>query len=571
MLLYLSIKNVAVIERVEIEFEEGLNILTGETGAGKSIVIDSVNLALGERADKNLIRTGADKAVVEGVFDLSKSPLSKALLKGYFDTDDNELVVVRELSANGRNVCKINGNIATLQQLKSITSSLVDIHGQHEHQSLLDEANHLKVIDGFCGERISHLKNLYTQKYNEYLKTKEEIASMQLNELERQRQIEMYQFQVREIDEAKLQPDEDEYLKEQRDILLNSEDIKKCIDNAHYSLSGSGDNAAVSSLLQVAYENIAALAEMDKSHEELAKRLEQAMIELDDISDEVRDLERSFDFDLSDLEEIENRLSLLRRLSKKYGSDVNEIIEYRKQIGERLLVLDEHEIILDELERRENALYAESLNYSKQMSDIRKDFSQSLKSQILEQLCDLGMENSQFETEFRTSIDESGEYLLGKNGIDHIRFLISTNLGEAIKPLHSVVSGGEMSRIMLVLKSITAQIDDIDTLIFDEIDTGISGEMSRVVGEKMAVIASNRQVICVTHSAQIAALSDNHLFISKRVEDNSTKTIIDKLTADEKYKEISRLVGGTTMSSLSDEHAKQIINYSNAFKQRYRN
>ncbi|MEX1377579.1 MAG: DNA repair protein RecN [Eubacteriales bacterium] len=571
MLLYLSIKNVAVIERVEIEFEDGLNILTGETGAGKSIVIDSVNLALGERADKNLIRTGADKAVVEGVFDLSKSPLSKALLKGYFDIDDNELVVIRELSANGRNVCKINGHIATLQQLKSITSSLVDIHGQHEHQSLLDESNHLKVIDGFCGERLSQLKRLYIQKYNEYSKTKEEIESMQLNELERQRQIEMYQFQVREIDEAKLQEDEDTYLKEQRDILLNSEDIKKCIDNAHYALSGSEDGVAVSALLQIAYDNIAALAEMDKSHEELSKRLEQTMIELDDISDEVRVLEHSFDFDLSDLEEIENRLSLLRRLSKKYGSDVNEIIEYRKQIGERLLVLDEHEIILDELLRKEKALYDESFEYAKQMSDIRKDFSMSLKSKILEQLADLGMENSQFETEFKAITDDDGEYMLGKNGIDHVRFLISTNLGEAIKPLHSVVSGGEMSRIMLVLKSITAQIDDIDTLIFDEIDTGISGEMSRVVGEKMAVIASNRQVICVTHSAQIAALSDNHLFITKRIEDNSTKTIINKLTADEKYKEISRLVGGTTMSSLSDEHAKQIINYSNSFKAQHRN
>ena len=571
MLLYLSIRNVAVIEKVEIEFEEGLNILTGETGAGKSIVIDSVNLALGERADKNLIRTGADKAIVEGVFDLSNSPLSKALLKGYFDIDDNELVVIRELSANGRNVCKINGHIATLMQLKSITSSLVDIHGQHEHQSLLDESNHIKVVDGFSGERLLSLKNLYTQKYNEYIKTKEEIQSLQLNELERQRQIEMYQFQVREIDEAKLEPDEDTYLKEQRLILINSEDIKRCIDNAHYALSGSEDSGSVSALVQTASENLTALAEMDKSHEALAGRLEQLMIEIDDITDEVRNLERNFDFDLTDLEEIENRLTLLKRLGRKYGADVNEIIEYRKQIEERLIVLDEHEIILDELERKKDSLYSQCLEYALDMSEMRKSASQILKEKILEQLSGLGMENSQFETEFSTSKTESGDYMLGKNGVDSVRFLISTNLGEAIKPLNGVVSGGELSRIMLVLKSITAQIDDIDTLIFDEIDTGISGETSRVVGEKLAVIASNRQVICVTHSAQIAALSDNHLFISKKVEDNSTKTIIDKLNSEEKYKEISRLVGGTTMSSLSEEHAKQIISYSNEFKQRYRN
>ena len=571
MLLYLSIRNVAVIEKVEIEFEEGLNILTGETGAGKSIVIDSVNLALGERADKNLIRTGADKAIVEGVFDLSNSPLSKALLKGYFDIDDNELVVIRELSANGRNVCKINGHIATLMQLKSITSSLVDIHGQHEHQSLLDESNHIKVVDGFSGERLLSLKNLYTQKYNEYIKTKEEIQSLQLNELERQRQIEMYQFQVREIDEAKLEPDEDTYLKEQRLILINSEDIKRCIDNAHYALSGSEDSGSVSALVQTASENLTALAEMDKSHEALAGRLEQLMIEIDDITDEVRNLERNFDFDLTDLEEIENRLTLLKRLGRKYGADVNEIIEYRKQIEERLIVLDEHEIILDELERKKDSLYSQCLEYALDMSEMRKSASQILKEKILEQLSGLGMENSQFETEFSTSKTESGDYMLGKNGVDSVRFLISTNLGEAIKPLNGVVSGGELSRIMLVLKSITAQIDDIDTLIFDEIDTGISGETSRVVGEKLAVIASNRQVICVTHSAQIAALSDNHLFISKKVEDYSTKTIIDKLNSEEKYKEISRLVGGTTMSSLSEEHAKQIISYSNEFKQRYRN
>lgn len=570
MLLYLSIRNVAVIERVEIEFGEGLNILTGETGAGKSIVIDSVNLALGERADKNLIRTGADKAIVEGVFDLSNSPVSKALLKGYFDIDDNELVVLRELSLSGRNVCKINGHVATLQQLKAITSSLVDIHGQHEHQSLLDESNHIKVVDGYSGERLSYLKDLYTQKYKEYIETKEEISAMQLNELERQRQIEMYQFQVREIDEANLEADEDTYLKEQRLVLINSEDIKRCIDTAHYALSGSEDSASISSLLQIAGDNLNSLAEMDKSHDDLAKRLEQLMIEMDDITDEVRTLERSFDFDLNDLEKIESRLSLLKALSRKYGSDVNEIIEYRKQIGERLLVLDEHEIILDELERKQKSLYAQANDLAIEMSNLRKESSETLKVKILEQLADLGMENSKFETQFTQAKDESDEYILGKNGIDSVKFLISTNLGEAIKPLHGVVSGGELSRIMLVLKSITAQIDDIDTLIFDEIDTGISGEMSRVVGEKMALIASNRQVICVTHSAQIAALSDNHLFISKKIEDNSTKTIINKLDIDEKYKEISRLVGGITMSSLSDEHAKQIIRYSNEFKQTHR-
>lgn len=571
MLLYLSIRNVAVIEKVEIEFGEGLNILTGETGAGKSIVIDSVNLALGERADKNLIRTGADKAIVEGVFDLSNSPVSKALLKGYFDIDDNELVVLRELSLSGRNICKINGRVATLQQLKSITSSLVDIHGQHEHQSLLDEGNHIKVVDGYSGERLSRLKDLYTQKYKEYTETKDEIAAMQLNELERQRQIEMYQFQVREIDEANLEENEDTYLKEQRLVLINSEDIKRCIDTAHYALSGSEDNTSISSMMQIASENMNSLAEMDKNHDDLAKRLEQIMIELDDISDEVRTLERSYNFDLSDLEKIENRLSLLKGLSRKYGSDVNEIIKYRIQIGERLLVLDEHEIILDELERKENTMYSQANDLALQISNLRKDSSETLKVKILDQLADLGMENSMFESQFTQAKDDKDDYILGKNGIDSVRFLISTNLGEAIKPLHGVVSGGELSRIMLVLKSITAQIDDIDTLIFDEIDTGISGEMSRVVGEKMALIASGRQVICVTHSAQIAALSDNHLFITKKIENNSTKTIINKLDTDEKYKEISRLVGGSIMSSLSDEHAKQIIRYSNEFKQTHRN
>lgn len=567
MLLYLSIQNIAVIESAQVELSDGLNILTGETGAGKSIVIDSVNLALGERADKTLIRTGAEKAQVEAVFDISTATKTQALLKDMLDIEDTELIILREMSANGRNVCRINGRMATLSQLKSLTTSLVDIHGQHQHQSLLHEDTHLPVLDGFCGKSFDTIYRQYLTVYDDLQDIRQQIKQKQINEMERQRQIEMYEFQIKEIDDAALKSGEDDTLRQQREILQNAEKIKNAVDTAHFAFSGSLDTDSIMSLLSQSTESMDAIADISEQYSQLSKRLQQLMIEVDDIADELQILNRSFDFSASDIDTIENRLSLIKRLGRKYGSGVDAILAYREDIGEKLYTLDEHEIIIEELTRKEKKLYSQAMDLATQMSTMRQNAAKKLNRTIQRELGTLGMENAQFDTEFHTIKDSNSIVKLDRHGLDQVRFLISTNSGESLKPLSNVVSGGEMSRIMLVLKTLTAQIDDIETLIFDEIDTGISGETARIVGEKMSSIAANRQVICVTHSAQIAAFADNHVFIRKQSDTQTTKTHLEALDQDQRYREISRLVGGSTISSLSDAHAKQIIEWADHYKE----
>lgn len=566
MLLFLSINNIAVIKGAQIELGEGLNILTGETGAGKSIVIDSVNLALGERADKSLIRTGADKATIDAVFDITNCKKTRQILETIYEIEDTELIVRREMSLSGRNVCRINSRIVTLAQLREVTASLIDIHGQHQHQSLLDEANHLKVIDGFCGAKLLSLKKYYFDKYSALQKIRRTIKSKIQDEHDRLRQIEMYEFQIKEIDDAALTPDEDVELLKQREILQNSEEIKSALKTAYEMFSGGLEDSSILTLLSNARDSIEDIADIDESYKKLLNRMNEAMIELEDVGDELSKMDSSFDFNFNDIDSVESRLSLIKKLSRKYGDSVNEILAYKDETDEKLYAINEYEIVLEELAREEDKLYKETLEIAVKISDIRKASAVKFKKDILKQLNELGMRNSMFETEFSLIVGEDNNPKLTKDGIDIARFLISTNVGEALKPLSSVVSGGELSRIMLILKSITAQIDDIDTLIFDEIDTGISGEMARVVGEKLCKIGLIRQVICVTHSAQIAAFADSHIFITKQSDETSTNTMLQKLGDNERYIEISRLIGGNTISPLSDEHAKQIIDWSNKYK-----
>ena len=566
MLTHLRIKNIAVIEDAEIELGEGLNILSGETGAGKSIIIDSVNLVLGERADRDMIRSGQDKAFVEAFFDVSDSPLVQRALEDLFEAEYDELVISREMSNKGRNICRINGRMATLVQLREITSNLLDIHGQHQHQSLLNPENHLHILDGFCKDEIkSHLDHykLHLKKYHEVC---HRLESLQMDERDRQRQLEMLQYQLKEIKEVSPVVGEEEELKQTRDKLQNAEEIKASLDRAYSAMFGDGNtDGAVSSLYQ-ANEGYSKIANIDDAYQAIYERLEQIIVECDDIAEEIREQHHAFEFDMGDMDSIETRLSQLNQLRRKYGPSIEDVITYQARIELQISDLDENEILLDELNRKKTQLEKELMSSGTAISSIRTQYGEKLRELIIRQLTDLGMKNARFLVKIEMEQDAQGKVRYLPDGLDRVEFMITTNVGESLKPLHKIVSGGELSRIMLALKNISANIDAIQTLIFDEIDTGISGEMTRVVGEKLASIALGKQVICVTHAAQIAAMADRHLFIHKEDDTNRTRTKITHLEDDERYKEISRLVGGSKVSALSDEHAKNIINWSKIYK-----
>jgi DNA repair protein RecN (Recombination protein N) len=567
MLCQLAIRNIAVIERAEITFGEGLNILTGETGAGKSIIIDSVNLVLGGRADRTLIRSGADSAYVEALFDVAGCPSARKLIYDMFGDDDEELVISRELSSKGRNLCRINGHMATITQLSKITKDLLDIHGQHEHQSLLNASNHIKVLDSFCGEQLLNISKHYKQKLKEYNNVCEKINSLKIDEMEKQRKLEMLTFQYKEINSIELQLGEEEELRSQRDAITHSSKIQNAIKNAENSLSGNDNlSGGILERLHTAGQEFTRIASIGDQYKAIAERIEQAYIDCEDILMEIQSIDMEASFSDSDIDKIEGRISDINRLKRKYGNTIEEILEYCSSIKQEIDELDENELVMESLEKKKKLTYDELLSLGKKITNIRELASKKLSKSIVEQLVHLGMEKSKFDVKITQKFSDVGELVFYNNGIDIVEFNIATNPGEPLKPLNKIASGGEISRIMLALKTISSDVDEISTLIFDEIDTGISGNMSSVVAQKLATISKNHQVICVTHTAQIAAMADNHNYIEKNVESVKAKTDIRLLNENERYIEISRLVGGNNISQYSDKHAKEIISWSKTFK-----
>lgn len=568
MLLAIRIRNVAVIEEAEAEFAEGLNILSGETGAGKSIIIDSVRLILGERADKDMIRTGHDKAVVEAVFDISKISSVKDSLRSVFGEDADDLIISRELSMEGRNVCRVNGHMATLAQLKELTTNILDLHGQHQHQSLLDPDNNIRLLDSYCDNGIIALKSEYAQLRTEYYRLKKQISALQMNEQERTRRLDLLRYQFNEISAAKLMPGEEEDLIRQREILNNYEKLSTALQNAYNSLAGAdGDTLGGYQQLENACYSMQEIASYDQKYSSISERLNLLIIEAEDITSQIRTFVDEFSFDVKDIDEIESRLDQISRLKRKYGATVEDILRYYDETALEIEKLENSTFEIESLENQKTKAFNGLVLLGKSISEIRSNAAFVLEKEVEKQLADLGMDKARFH--IKVDSEQQEGYNFYPDGIDRVEFLIAANVGEELKHLSSVISGGELSRIMLALKNISADIDHIPTLIFDEIDTGISGNMARAVGEKLVTISSNRQVICVTHSAQIAAMADNHLFIEKTSDDKSTRTSIVHLDEQLRYKEISRLVGGE-VSALSDDHAKEIINWSNNYKKKIR-
>ena len=567
MLLRLSISNIAVIESAEIAFMDGLNILSGETGAGKSIIIDSVNLILGQRADRSLIRTGADSAYVEALFDISDCKKTRDALSDMFDDSDTELVISRELSSSGRNTCRINGRMATLSQLESLTRDLIDIHGQHDHQSLLNPNNHITVLDAFGGNDIKRLILEYRNVLREYNAISEKIKSLETDDLEKQRRLEMLGFQYKEIDDLNLQPGEDEGLRSQRDILMHAEKIKDAVKTSDEMFAGADMEEGIVARLTRAGQNMQSISDISENYAELARRLESLIIETEDIAGELQSLKLASDYAEGDLDAVEQRLSDINRLKRKYGSTVEEILEYQDDVKKQMDELEENEFVIGDLLKKKNNLYSKLNEAADEISKIRRESGEKLSKNIVNQLATLGMERAKFSVDISQKYNTDGTLSFFTNGSDIVEFLIATNPGENLKPLNKIASGGEISRIMLALKTISSQSDKIPTVIFDEIDTGISGKMASVVAQKLAQISISHQTICVTHTAQIAAMADVHNYIEKQTGEQSARTEVTLLDEQERYTEISRLVGGIGISQFSDAHAKEIIAWSKSFKE----
>jgi DNA repair protein RecN (Recombination protein N) len=518
-----------------------------------------------------LIRAGAENAYVEALFDISDCPNVRKTLYDMYEDNESDLLISREISAVGRNVCRINGRMATLSQLSQITNELIDIHGQHEHQSLLNPKNHISVLDAFCKKELALYMSDYKGVYKEYNLLTSRIKALETDDYEKQRRLDMLNFQFNEIEAMSLQPGEEDSLRTQRDVLQHAEKIRRNVETSYDAFYGDGEMfEGIIGILTDIKKHIGEIAGMSDEYNELSARMESLLIEGEDIAGEIRTLKFNESYTEGDLDYIEGRISDINKLKRKYGSTVEEILEYRASIRKQIDDLEENEFVIEDLLKRKDKTYLELKELANRITDVRSRKSEELSRNIIDQLSHLGMERAEFDVKITRK--ESAEGLVFyPNGSDDVEFMISTNPGEPLKPLNRIASGGEISRIMLALKTISSESDKIATVIFDEIDTGISGKMASVVAQKLSTIAVNHQVICVTHTAQIAAMADVHHFIEKQMDESRAKTEVSLLSEKERYMEVSRLVGGNNISQFSDAHAKEIIEWSNDFKKEMKN
>ena len=552
MILEMYMKNCALIEECRLNINNGLNILTGETGAGKSVIIEALGLCLGEKYDRSFLRKGTNKGVAEILVSSKSSNLREVLDKYGIDYEDDQVIITRVIYSDGKSVARINGRTVKVSVLKEIACTIVDLHSQHQNQLLLNKDTHIRFLDLFGEKDIQKLKISYKELYNQFNKVKKELNDLNENkdDMEIQREIDLIKFQINEIDSANLNEEEYEDLKTQRDLCRNSEKIYNNLSLSYERLYEGEINAV--DLIGVASRELADIASFDKNIGEYSENIERIMYELQDISRDIRNYKENISFNPYEMEEIEQRIDQINNLRRKYGNSISEIFEYREKIQNRLdeiLNRDEKVAALkEELEKLEAVLY----DKAREISRERKKVAIDLQDILLEELRSLNMKNVVFEVNFR-------EIPFNQNGCDDVEFMASFNLGEDIKPIYKVASGGEMSRFMLAFKTILADMDEIDTLVFDEIDTGISGIAAQIVGEKLSNIGKKKQVICITHLPQIAANGDTHYRIEKNTSNNRTYTHIKQLTIDERIDEIARLIAGNNITEKTIEHAHEII------------
>ena len=564
MLQSLYLENIALIEKLGIELFPGFNVLTGETGAGKSIIIDAVNFVLGERTSRDLIRNGAARAKVEAVFNLNEGDAAFAALDALgIEYDGNELILSRELSAAGRNACRVNGTLVPVASLKSVSDTLVDIHGQHEHQALLDAENHISYLDAYCHAEslpiIEKIDAIVSRRNELMLKRNSGFSS----EREREREMDMLRYQIEEIASANLEAGEEERLNAEKTVLLNAERIRTALETAHMALSGAEEGSALSAI-DTARRSMRDIAALNKDYEALGDKIEELYYAAEDISFVLRDTSENVESDMQRLEEIEQRLKLISDLKRKYGRTVEDVIDFGKDAGTKLNELENAEALAAELDAKLDKLKAEYNVAADELSKVRRAAGDRLKRDVLNELKDLGMAKAMFDVALSDA--SGGEPRNG--GRETAEFMLSANPGEPLKPLEKVASGGELSRIMLCFKSIFADNDRVPTLIFDEIDTGISGRTAAVVGEKMLGIAKKHQVICVTHLAQIAALAEAHLMVRKYDDGKNTFVETRQLNEEEKVQRIAQMMDGESDSPSALTHARELIARADKIKEK---
>ncbi|MEG0331271.1 MAG: DNA repair protein RecN [Clostridium sp.] len=559
MLIELHIKNFALIDEACISFHRGLNMFTGETGAGKSILIDSINFILGDKQNKDIIRVGEESAFVEGIFSVNNKNINNLFEENGIDCEDN-IIISREINKSGKSISRINGKAVTVSLLKSIGKHLIDIHGQHEHQSLLNEGSNIHILDLFCGEDLYSIKQEYKDLYKKYISINERIDSLSTNEKERLRMIDLLSFQDEEIREADLRPNEDEELKKERDILANSQKIHSSLTNIYSKLymAQIGDSAldALSSSLK----GISAIEEYDTNLASMREAIEGVYYQLESICEDIRGYKIGIDYNEGRLNEIEGRLDTINKLKRKYGSTIDEIIDFHNGIQAELSNVLQGDEIIKDLEKERDSLLRDVEILADKITFLRKKGGQILETMITQEFKYLGMEKAIFKVSITSEAD------LHSNGRNKVSFLMTANPGQPLKPLSKVASGGEMSRIMLAIKTVIADIDDIPTLIFDEVDTGISGRTAQAVAEKMSNISKSHQLLCVTHLPQIAAMSDCHFKIEKTTSNNSTLTSIKTLTKLERIEELARMLGGMTITDLTRKNALEVLEMAQSYK-----
>lgn len=550
MLTHLHVKNLALIREAEIDFTEGLNILTGETGAGKSIVIGSVSLALGGKVSREMVRPGADYGLAELVFLVNWEKQKEKLLELGITPEEDQVIISRKIS-DGRSINKINGETVTLSQLRETASLLIDVHGQHEHQSLLQKKKHLEILDEFAKEELGPVKEKLAGAFQNWKKLKKQLQEAQMDEESRLREISLLEFETDEIGKAELVPGEDEELERRYRRMTNARKLMEAAGSA-YALTGYEEESGAGAVIGRAVRELQSAASFDEELSGLASLLSDVDGLLNDFNREMSDYLTSLEFDEKEFSETEERLNLLNYLKSRYGHTLEEILSYQEKQEQRLAALQDYDRYLQDLEAQLKKAEEELQDLCAEASGIRQRYGKMLCEKIKEHLIDLNFLNVEFEMAF----EELPEYTA--QGKDSAEFLISTNPGEPLRPLMKIASGGELSRIMLAIKTVLADRDEIDTVIFDEIDVGISGRTAQKVSEKMMLIGRTRQVICITHLAQIAAMADSHYRIEKQVEEGETRTQIRRLSEKESIEELARILGGAEITDAVTKNAEEM-------------
>lgn len=556
MLQLLHIENIAIIERADIEFEKNFNALTGETGAGKSIVIDSLGAVLGNRTSRDLIRTGASKAFVSATFDgvNDKYPV---LAENGIDCDDGTLLLQREIHSDGKNVCRANGRPITVTQLKSIGNELLNIHGQHEGTALLDETQHLAYLDRFG--RMEPRLETYGKRYDAMHATQREIEALQMDEAEKARRVYTLRHQIAELERAELKEGEEEALLARRNILRNGEKFIAAISEADYCLNGGDESGGAAPAIKQAEDAIRGLRGLSDEFVELSDRLEALYSEAYDLAMTVRDKREEFDFSPEELDAVESRADLLYRLKKKYGGTVEEMLDYLARSRDELDRIEYADDRIAQLEKKLSEQKAAVVQAAKELSDARKAAARTLEAEILRELTELDMPKVRFAIDFAEKEPDA-------TGMDEVRFLMSANVGEELKPIHKIASGGELARIMLALKNVFAAQESVMTMVFDEVDTGVSGRAAQRVAEKLAKVSREKQVLVVTHLPQLAAMADTHFSVEKGEENGRTLTKVTELDRAARARELARLTGGESVSETMLRGAEELLDGAEAFK-----